>query len=144
MKRRFFTIFTGLLLAALLLGTVGCADSILPSSLRESFKSVFPFEQPEENETILIPDPQDDEPVPVYEAPEPEATPEPEEIPEPEPVQEEAPHQEMPVYTAPQHVVCPQCGGSGQFYNPAMHFDGMFWQSGYTAYPTCGGSGWLY
>ena len=40
--------------------------------------------------------------------------------------------------------VCPQCGGSGQFYNPILYFDGMFWQGGYTACPTCGGSGWLY
>lgn len=144
MKRRFFTIFTGLLLTALLLGTVGCADSVLQTSLTGPFENAFTLEQPGENETILIQSPQDDEPAPVYAAPEPEETPEPEEMPEPEPVQEEAPHQEMPVYTAPQHVVCPQCGGSGQFYNPILYFDGMFWQGGYTACPTCGGSGWLY
>ncbi len=138
MKRKFFTIFTGLLLTALLLGTVGCADSALQTSLGGPFENAITFEQPEEHETIPIQNPQDDEPAPAYEAPEPE------EIPEPEPVQEEALHQEMPVYTVPQYVICPQCGGTGQFYQPNLFFDGMFWQGGYVACPTCGGSGHLY
>lgn len=39
--------------------------------------------------------------------------------------------------------VCPQCGGTGQFYQPNLFFDGTFWQGGYIACPGCGGSGYL-
>ena len=115
MKHRIFSASVVLLITVLLLGAIGCSNA-LPLSVQRSFETM---REHADEQTILITEPSFDD-NPVFEEP-----------------------AEVPVYE-PQHIVCPQCGGTGMFYNPCLYFDGTTMQGGYTACPQCGGSGWLH